>query len=76
MCVIPAKIAGVKEITVCSPKISPLVIVAANIAGAWEVHNRQRRDSGHQSDIRKDHRYKDVCHCGFGDERSYQTGSI
>ncbi|MFA5930855.1 MAG: histidinol dehydrogenase [archaeon] len=39
MTVIPAKVAGVKEIIVCSPKITPVVIVAANIAGANRIFN-------------------------------------
>ncbi len=34
MCIIPAKAAGVKEIMVCSPKIRPATIVAADLAGA------------------------------------------
>jgi histidinol dehydrogenase len=39
MNVIPAKIAGVKEIIVCSPKIHPLTIVAADIAGVDKIFN-------------------------------------
>ncbi|MFH1306722.1 MAG: histidinol dehydrogenase [Candidatus Micrarchaeota archaeon] len=39
MCVIPAKIAGVDEIIVCSPKIKPATIVAADIAGASRIFN-------------------------------------
>lgn len=39
MTAIPAKIAGVKEIIVCSPKIHPLTIVAADIAGADKIFN-------------------------------------
>ncbi len=39
MGVIPAKVAGIKEIIVCSPKISPLTIVAADIAGADKIFN-------------------------------------
>jgi histidinol dehydrogenase len=39
MTIIPARIAGVKEIIVCSPKINPIVIVAANIAGATKIFN-------------------------------------
>ena len=39
MNVIPAKVAGVKEIIVCSPKIHPLTIVAADIAGANKIFN-------------------------------------
>ncbi len=37
MCVIPAKVAGVKEVIVCSPKIKPETIVAADIAGAGRI---------------------------------------
>lgn len=37
MSIIPAKIAGVKEIIVCSPKITPVTIVAADIAGADRI---------------------------------------
>lgn len=39
MTVIPAKVAGVKEVIVCSPKISPVTIVAADIAGADRIFN-------------------------------------
>lgn len=39
MTVIPAKVAGVKEIIVCSPKIQPATIVAANLAGADRIFN-------------------------------------
>ena len=39
MSVIPAKIAGVKDIIVCSPKIKPEVIVAADMAGATRIFN-------------------------------------
>lgn len=39
MSIIPAKVAGVKEITVCSPKIKPITIVAADIAGADRIFN-------------------------------------
>lgn len=39
MSVIPAKIAGVKEIIVCSPRIQPATIVAADIAGADTIFN-------------------------------------
>jgi|TARA_B100002003_G_scaffold22741_1_gene18755 histidinol dehydrogenase len=39
MSVIPAKIAGVKNIVVCSPKIRPEVIVAADLAGATKIFN-------------------------------------
>ncbi len=37
MSIIPAKIAGVDEVVVCSPKISPTTIVAADIAGADKI---------------------------------------
>jgi histidinol dehydrogenase len=37
MCIIPAKLAGVKEIVACSPKIKPEIIVAADIAGADRI---------------------------------------
>ena len=37
MCIIPAKVAGVKEIIVCSPKIKNATIVAADIAGADKI---------------------------------------
>ncbi len=37
MTVIPARVAGVKEIIVCSPKIKPETIVAADIAGATKI---------------------------------------
>src|SRR3989338_6980476 len=37
MSVIPAKIAGVKEIIVCSPKIKPITIIAADLAGATRI---------------------------------------
>lgn len=37
MCVIPGKVAGVKEIIVCSPKIKPVMIVAADIAGTDRI---------------------------------------
>jgi histidinol dehydrogenase len=39
MTVIPAKVSGVKEVIVCSPKISPFVIVASDIAGADRIFN-------------------------------------
>ncbi len=39
MCVIPARVAGVKEIIVCSPKIKPITIVAADLAGADLIFN-------------------------------------
>lgn len=42
MCVIPAKIAGVREIVVCTPpgkdgNVDPLTLVAANLAGATRI---------------------------------------
>ncbi|HID17747.1 TPA: histidinol dehydrogenase, partial [Candidatus Bathyarchaeota archaeon] len=37
MSVIPAKVAGVKEVIVCSPKIAPVTIVAADLAGADRI---------------------------------------
>ncbi|MFC1730519.1 histidinol dehydrogenase [candidate division KSB1 bacterium] len=37
MSVIPAKVAGVKEIIMCSPKIQPITVVAADIAGADRI---------------------------------------
>lgn len=39
MTIIPAKVAGVKRVVVCSPKITPLVIVASDLAGADEIYN-------------------------------------
>ncbi len=39
MSIIPAKIAGVKEIIVCSPKIKSVTIVAASLAGATRIFN-------------------------------------
>lgn len=39
MSIIPAKVAGVEEIIVCSPKITPVTIVAADIAGADRIFN-------------------------------------
>ncbi|MFA6269423.1 MAG: histidinol dehydrogenase [archaeon] len=39
MTVIPAKVAGVREVIVCSPKINPLVIVAVDISGADRIFN-------------------------------------
>ncbi len=39
MCIIPAKVAGAKEIIVCSPKINPATIVAADLAGADSIFN-------------------------------------
>ena len=43
MCAIPAKVAGVKKIVVCSPPrkngdINPALLVAADIAGATEIY--------------------------------------
>lgn len=37
MGVVPAKVAGVKEVTVCSPRIKPATIVAAVLAGADRI---------------------------------------
>ncbi len=37
MCIIPAKIAGVKEIIACSPRIKPETIVACDMAGADRI---------------------------------------
>jgi histidinol dehydrogenase len=37
MSIIPAKVAGVKEVIVCSPKIKPVTIIAADIAGADKI---------------------------------------
>lgn len=39
MCAIPAKVAGVKEVIVCSPKIKPITIVAADLSGADLIFN-------------------------------------
>ncbi len=39
MSVIPAKVAGVKEVIVCSPKIAPITAVAADMAGADRIFN-------------------------------------
>jgi histidinol dehydrogenase len=39
MTIIPAKVAGSKEVIVCSPKISNEVIVASNLAGATKIFN-------------------------------------
>lgn len=39
MCVIPAKVAGVDEVIVCSPKTRNVTIVAADIAGADKIFN-------------------------------------
>lgn len=38
MTVVPARVAGVKKIVVCSPKIQPATIVAAHLAGADEIY--------------------------------------
>lgn len=37
MTVIPAKVAGVEDIILCSPKIHPLTLIAADIAGASKI---------------------------------------
>ena len=37
MCIVPAKVAGVKDVIVCSPKIKSETIVAADIAGADKI---------------------------------------
>ena len=37
MCIVPARVAGVKDIICCSPKIKNVTIVAADIAGADKV---------------------------------------
>lgn len=39
MTVIPAKVAGVNEVIICSPKINPVTVVAADIAGADKIFN-------------------------------------
>lgn len=39
MSVIPARVAGVEEVIVCSPKIAPVTVVAADIAGADRIFN-------------------------------------
>lgn len=39
MTIIPAKVAGVKRVVVCSPKITTLVIVASDLAGADEIYD-------------------------------------
>ncbi|MFH0702019.1 MAG: histidinol dehydrogenase [bacterium] len=39
MSIIPAKIAGVKEIIACSPKIQPVTIAACKLAGADMIFN-------------------------------------
>lgn len=38
MTIVPAKVAGVKEIVACSPKIRPETIVACNLAGADKIY--------------------------------------
>lgn len=38
MTIIPARVAGVKEIVACSPKIKPETIVAADMAGADKIY--------------------------------------
>jgi len=37
MCIIPAKVAGVKNIIACSPKIKPETIVASHLVGANQI---------------------------------------
>ena len=37
MCIIPARLSGVKQIIACSPKIKPETIVAADIAGSNKI---------------------------------------
>lgn len=39
MSVVPAKVAGVEEVIVCSPKIKPETIAAAHLAGADRIFN-------------------------------------
>lgn len=39
MTIVPAKVAGVKEIVACSPKIRPETIVACDLAGANKIFN-------------------------------------
>ena len=39
MCIIPARVAGVKEIIICSPKIRPITIVAADLSSADLIFN-------------------------------------
>ncbi len=39
MTIIPAKIAEVKEVIVCSPNIAPVTVVAADMAGADRIFN-------------------------------------
>lgn len=38
MTIVPAKVAGVKKIIACSPKIKPEVIVACDLAGASKIY--------------------------------------
>lgn len=38
MTIVPAKVAGVKEIIACSPKIKPETIVACNLSGADKIY--------------------------------------
>ncbi|WP_371802308.1 histidinol dehydrogenase [Candidatus Lokiarchaeum ossiferum] len=38
MTVIPAKVAGVQNIVICTPKIHPLTLIAADIAGATSIY--------------------------------------
>lgn len=37
MSIVPAKVAGVKEVIVCSPKIQPITIAACHLAGADRI---------------------------------------
>ncbi|MDD3436267.1 MAG: histidinol dehydrogenase [Candidatus Gastranaerophilales bacterium] len=39
MTIVPARVAGVKEIVACSPKIRPETIVACDLAGANKIYN-------------------------------------
>lgn len=39
MTIVPAKVAGVKEVIACSPKIRPETIVACDLAGANKIFN-------------------------------------
>jgi len=38
MTIVPAKVAGVKKVVACSPKIQPLTIAACKLAGADEIY--------------------------------------
>ena len=38
MTIVPAKVAGVKEVIVCSPKIRPEIVVACDLAGADKIY--------------------------------------